>query len=154
MTRAASRPAHRARRTTSAHLCTFTRTQLCTSSRTPTEGDRSDDSNTADTFGALYDRYIDRDDPTPIPPTPAIRAYVEALLTRWYEIGDPRDVDDTSPWSDAPLINNAQGPIIYFAMRPSMADEVSAVCAQIAADHGLVCFDVQWNRLRPTAKES
>jgi hypothetical protein len=48
---------------------------------------------------------------------------VESLLDRWYEMGDPRDVDDTSPWSDAPLMNNASGPIVYFTMRHSMADE-------------------------------
>jgi hypothetical protein len=69
-------------------------------------------------------------------------------------MGDPRDVDDTNPWSDAPLLDNAQGPIIYFAMRYSMAEEVSATCARLAAERGLVCFDVQWNRLRPTAEES
>jgi hypothetical protein len=118
------------------------------------EGDRPDESNAAETFTALYDRYIGRDDPAPIPPTPAIRAYVEALLDRWYEMGDPRDIDDTSPWSDAPLMNNAQGPIIYFAMRHSQADEVSAACARMAAERGLVCFDVQWNQLRPTVAET
>lgn len=117
------------------------------------EGDRPDESDAAATFAALYDRYIGGDDPRRIPPTPAIRAYVESLLDRWYEMGDPRDIDGTSPWSDAPLMNNAQGPIIYFAMRYSMADEVSAACAQMAAERGLVCFDVQWNQLRPTAEE-
>ncbi|MGC4821527.1 hypothetical protein [Micromonospora sp. DT63] len=118
------------------------------------EGERPDESNAAVTFSALYDQYIERDDPTLIPPTPAITAYVESLLDRWYEMGDPRDVDDTSPWSDAPLTNNAQGPIIYLAMRYSMAAEVSAACAHLAAESGLVCFDVQWNQLRPTATES
>jgi hypothetical protein len=51
-------------------------------------------------------------------------------------------------------MNNAQVPIIYFAMRHTMADHVSAACAQMTAERGLVCFDVQWNRLRPTAEES
>lgn len=118
------------------------------------EGDRPDESTAADTFTALYDQYIGRDERTPAPPTPVIRAYVESLLDRWYEMGDPRDVNDTSPWSDGPLIDNARGPIVYFAMRPSMADEVSAACARLAAERGLVCFDVQWNQLRPTADES
>jgi hypothetical protein len=114
------------------------------------EGERPDESDAAEVFSALYDRYIAGGES---PPTPAIRAYVQALLVRWHEMGDPRDVDDTSPWSDAPLMNNASGPIIYFAMRYSMADEVSAACAQMAAERGLVCFDVQWARLRPTADE-
>ncbi|MFG2045606.1 hypothetical protein [Dactylosporangium sp. NPDC048998] len=114
------------------------------------EGDRPDESDAARVFATLYDRYIGGGDS---PPTPAIRAYVESLLDRWYEMGDPRDLDDTSPWSDAPLMNDASGPIVYFGMRYSMADEVSAACAQMAAERGLVCFDVQWNQLRPAADE-
>jgi hypothetical protein len=118
------------------------------------EGDRPDESDAPETFSALYERYIGREDPTPVPPTPAIKAYVEALLERWYELGDPRDVDDTSPWSDGPLMNNAQGPIIYFAMRYSTAGEVSAACARMAAERGLVCFDPQHNVLRPAVGEA
>jgi hypothetical protein len=38
-------------------------------------------------------------------------------------------------------------------MRDSMAEEVSAAAAQMAADRGLVCFDPQWNCLRPIAAE-
>ncbi len=112
------------------------------------EGERPHESAAGATFTALYDQYIGQDDSTPLEPTPAIRAYVEALLDQWYEMGDPRDVDDTSPWSTAPLIDNARGPIIYFAMRYSMANEVSAACARMAAERGLVCFDIQWNELR------
>jgi hypothetical protein len=69
-------------------------------------------------------------------------------------MGDPRDVDDVSPWSTAPLMNEAVGPIVYFPMRYSMADEVSAACARMAADRGLVCFDPQRSQLRPTPDES
>jgi hypothetical protein len=116
------------------------------------EGQRPDSADAAATFRQLYDTYIGREGDGE-PPTPAIRAFVQALKDRWYELGDPEDVDDASPWSDGPLINNASGPIIYFAMRPSMADEVAAHCARIAAGLGLVCFDVQWNTLRPTTDE-
>ncbi len=112
------------------------------------EGDRPNDGGGGADFQALYDRYIGSDHDI-VPPTPAIRAYVEALLDRWYEMDDPRDVDDLSPWTDAPLMTDASGPIIYFGIRHSMADEVSAECARMAAERGLVCFDVQWNRLRP-----
>ncbi|MGX7676780.1 hypothetical protein [Plantactinospora sp. DSM 117369] len=63
------------------------------------------------------------------------------------------DEDDVSPWSDGPLINNASGPIIYFAMRYSMAEEVSAEAARMAAERGLVCFDVQQDRLRSAPEE-
>ena len=86
------------------------------------------------------------------PPTPAIREYVAALLDRWIDMTE--DDEDISPWSDGPLVDNASGPIIYFAMRYSMADEVSAAAARMAADRGLVCFDPQWDRRRPTAEEA
>jgi hypothetical protein len=115
------------------------------------EGERPSDEDAPSTFERLYAQYLGTRDY--LPPTPAIRAYVEALLDRWYELGDERDIDETSPWSDAPLMNNARGPIIYFAMVFSTADEVSAECARMAAERGLVCFDGQWGRLRPTPDE-
>jgi hypothetical protein len=46
------------------------------------DGGRPDESNAAETFAALYEQYIGRDDPTPTPPTPAIREYVKSLLGR------------------------------------------------------------------------
>ncbi|MFG3555270.1 hypothetical protein ACGGAQ_12830 [Micromonospora sp. NPDC047557] len=39
------------------------------------EGERPDEANAAETFSALHDQYVGRDDPTPILPTPAIRAF-------------------------------------------------------------------------------
>jgi hypothetical protein len=47
------------------------------------------------------------------------------------------------------LIGEASGPLIYFPMRWSMAEEASAYAAAVAETMGLVCFDVQQNRLRP-----
>ncbi|MEW1772742.1 hypothetical protein [Streptomyces sp. NPDC086777] len=43
----------------------------------------------------------------------------------------------------------ARGPLVYFPMRWSMADEASAYVAILADSMGLVCFDPQLNRLRP-----
>jgi hypothetical protein len=82
-------------------------------------------------------------------PSPAIARYVKALLARWPDI----DEDDESPWSDAPLMNNARGSMIYFGMVYSRAGEASAFAADLAQKHGLVCFDPQTEELRPTAKE-
>ena len=82
----------------------------------------------------------------PVPPTPRIRAYVEALLERWPDITDD---DDGSPWSTSPLIGEAVGWFVYFPMVYSMADEASAFAADLARQHGLVCFDPQLQRLRP-----
>jgi hypothetical protein len=57
------------------------------------EGNCPDESNAAETFRAIHDKdigqYFGRDASAPIPPTPAIRAYVESLRDRWYEMGDP-----------------------------------------------------------------
>ncbi|OKJ65219.1 hypothetical protein AMK27_05255 [Streptomyces sp. CB02009] len=70
-----------------------------------------------------------------------------ALLERWCDITE--DEEDTSPWSTGPLIGEASGPLIYFPMRWSMAEEASAYAAAVAEYMGLVCFDVQQDRLRP-----
>ena len=82
----------------------------------------------------------------PTPPTPRIRAYVEALLKRWPDIGDD---DDGSPWSTSPLIREAVGWFVYFPMVFSMADAASAFAADLAQQHGLACYDPQLERLRP-----
>ncbi|MGW1281971.1 hypothetical protein ACWD4V_34085 [Streptomyces tsukubensis] len=110
------------------------------------EGDRpADDETAGQIFSNLYDRYIDGE--AEEPPFERIEAYVAALLERWCDITE--DDEDTSPWSTGPLIDEASGPLIYFAMRWSMAEEASAYAAAVAQSMGLVCFDVQQDRLRP-----
>ncbi|MFI1840213.1 hypothetical protein [Streptomyces olivaceoviridis] len=110
------------------------------------EGDRPADDKTAGrVFSDLYDRYIDSE--VEEPPSERIAAYVAALLERWCDITE--DEEDTSPWSTGPLIGEASGPLIYFPMRWSMAEEASAYAATVAESMGLVCFDVQQNGLRP-----
>jgi hypothetical protein len=52
-------------------------------------------------------------------------------------------------WSTGPLIGEACGPLIYFPMRWSMAEEASTCAAALAHSMGRVCFDPQENRLRP-----
>jgi hypothetical protein len=116
------------------------------------EGEQpADDVEGRRVFRQLYDEYMHRGAKRDTPPTPHIQAYVGALLERWIDMTE--DEEDVSPWSDGPMINNASGPIIYFAMRYSMADEVSAEAATMAAERGLVCFDPQWDRLRPVREE-
>jgi hypothetical protein len=115
------------------------------------EGERpADDAEALRTYQALYERYIGGSD-DPVEPTPKIRRYVEALLERWIDMTE--DEDDISPWSAGPLMDEASGPFIYFAMRWSMCEEVSAQAARMADDHGLVCYDPQADRLRPTPEE-
>ncbi|WP_380530593.1 hypothetical protein [Streptacidiphilus cavernicola] len=47
------------------------------------------------------------------------------------------------------LIGKVAGPLIYFLMRWSIAEEASAYMAEIAVPLGLVCFDPQARQLRP-----
>lgn len=81
------------------------------------------------------------------PATPAIAAYVRALLDRWPDITE--EAGEDSPWSDGPLIGDASGSIMYFGMVYRMADETAQYAAELACQSGLVCFDPQLGRLRP-----
>ncbi|NEA60385.1 hypothetical protein G3I60_41040 [Streptomyces sp. SID13666] len=111
------------------------------------EGERpADDAAAGRRFTALYDQYIDTED-AEVPPVERIAAFVAALLERWPELAE--DDDDTAPWSTGPLIGEARGPLIYFPMRWSMAEEASAYAAGVAASMGLNCFDPQARKLRP-----
>ncbi|MFE2092988.1 hypothetical protein [Streptomyces sp. NPDC059460] len=111
------------------------------------EGERpADDAAAARCFSDLYDRFIDTDEPA-VPPAERIAAFVAVLLERWPDLTE--DDDDTSPWSTAPLIGEARGPLIYFPMRWSMADEASTQAAEVASSMGLNCFDPQARKLRP-----
>jgi len=74
-------------------------------------------------------------------PTEAITTFVEALLGVWPDLGE--DEDEDSPWAAGPLLEEAFGPCIYFAMTYSGADEAVPVIARMAKERGLVCFDPQ-----------
>ncbi len=95
-------------------------------------------------FEALFAKYQEAER-SPAP-RPAIRRYVAALLAKYPDLDD--DNEDECPWSDAPLITNATGPIFYFAIAFSRARTASAFAAKVAKEHGLVCFDPQSNKLR------
>ncbi|WP_460492039.1 hypothetical protein [Dactylosporangium cerinum] len=109
------------------------------------EGDRpANDVVAAAEFKRLYDRYMGS--AAPVEPTARIAAYVAALLARFPDIGT--DAGEDSPWSTAPLMGEARGPLVYFPMVLGWADEVSAWAAQLAGVHGLNCYDPQLNQLR------
>ena len=73
------------------------------------------------------------------PPTEHIPAYAAALIERW---GDTTNEDeDAVPWSAGPLIGEGRGPLLYFSLRWSMADEISAQAAEAARSMGAACFD-------------
>lgn len=97
----------------------------------------------AEVFETLMDRWQEGD---LSPPSSRIAAYVDALLQRWPDITTDRG--EESPWSDGPLINNASGPILYFGMIWSMAEEAATYAAELADAHGLVCYDPEAGVLR------
>ncbi|MEH0929384.1 hypothetical protein [Micromonospora sp. CPCC 205558] len=96
-------------------------------------------------YGALYQQYFEYEE---LSPTPRIRAYVDAVAERWPDLyGHDAEL---YPLSNG-LIDEASGPMLYFTIPFNRANEVSAAAAQMAADHGLVCYDPQWEHLRPAA---
>ncbi|WP_030333562.1 hypothetical protein [Streptomyces sp. NRRL B-1381] len=105
----------------------------------------ADDKSARRSFSDLYDRYLDGD--VKEPPSERITAYVAGLLDRWCDVTE--DEDETSPWSVGPLIGGASGPLVYFGLAWGRAEEASAHAAVVAESMGLVCFDVQQDRLRP-----
>ncbi|MFF1265988.1 hypothetical protein ACFVZE_09185 [Streptomyces anulatus] len=110
------------------------------------EGERpADDKSARRSFNDLYDRFLDGE--VKEPPSERITAYVAALLDRWCDITE--DKKETSPWSAGPLIDSASGPLVYFGLAWGRAEEASAHAAAIAESMGLLCFDVQQDRLRP-----
>ncbi|MFC8918055.1 hypothetical protein ACFT5C_20025 [Streptomyces sp. NPDC057116] len=105
----------------------------------------ADDKSARRAFREMYDRYLDGE--VLEPPSERITASVAALLERWCDITD--DENETSPWSVGPLIDGASGPVVYFGMAWSRSEEASAYAAGLADSMGLLCFDVQEDRLRP-----
>ncbi|WP_305788964.1 hypothetical protein [Symbioplanes lichenis] len=106
------------------------------------DGDRPPgDEAAGETYESLFDQYLEADGPTP--PTARVRAYVSAITKRY------PDTEPDSPWSSSPIVDDAAGPIVYLTMSWSRCEEVSAAAAQLAAEHGLVCYDPQMERLRP-----
>jgi hypothetical protein len=110
------------------------------------EGARPDDDDAAtEEFEVLYQRYVGTGGPSA--PTPRIAAYVTALLDRYPDINTEAGFHD-SPWASAPLMSEASGPLVYFPMVASRGDETAVWAAQVAEEHGLVCFDPQTEQLR------
>lgn len=90
-------------------------------------------------YDRLYEEYLAGDE---FDPAPAIVAFAVELAARWAEVSGGR----TSAWDS--LLADASGPMIYLTMPYGVASALSDEAARLAADHGLVCFDPQTERLR------
>ena len=72
-------------------------------------------------------------------PTPNIATFVEMLLARWPDLGEPEGED--SPWSDGPMANNAAGGVIHVGVVRSMLDEAERFVVETARTLDLVVVD-------------
>jgi hypothetical protein len=99
---------------------------------------------------AIYTELIARlEDDAVEAPSDRIRQYVDALVAKWPDMTDDEGTD--SPWADGSMPGTAIGSAIYFSMSWSCAAQASHFAADLAAEHGLVCFDPQTESLRPGA---
>jgi hypothetical protein len=110
------------------------------------EGERPQTSEQAgDVFSGLYEQYVIGGKS---PARPKVVAFVTSLLTEYPDLTELDDDHvDESPWSDGPLIGNASGPLFYFGVVPSRAEEMRPFVGTRAREHGLVCFDPQTEEL-------
>ena len=116
------------------------------------EGDRPASDEAATNFydeqvGPVVEDYVPG--VSDAPPTSRIRAYIKALLERWPDEG--LGADENNPWGTNSLLDDASGWFVYLTLSWGMAEEVSAFAADLARQHGLVCYDPQLERLRPEA---
>jgi hypothetical protein len=84
-----------------------------------------------------------------VEPSARMKKFIAAITEKYPDIVDlPDDLVDDGVWSDGPLENNASGPYFYFGIVWSRAGEVAEFVADVAREHGLVCFDPQSGELR------
>ncbi len=110
-------------------------------------GDRpKDDAAAAATFESLHAKYLSG--VTTLAPAPTMLAFLAELTKRYPDLTelDDEDVDD-GVWSDAPLVNNASGPLLYLGIVHSRVDEVVPHIVACATARNLVVFDPQVGRV-------
>jgi hypothetical protein len=95
-------------------------------------------------FHRLYDALFNRGEL--VAASPQIQSYVAKLIDRWPDLTTGSEAE-RSAWAQRPLLGNASGTLIYFAIRSSRAGEVASYAAELASDAGLVCFDPQTGQL-------
>lgn len=100
-------------------------------------------------FQAVTQQYLFDE---PVPPTPAIRSFVEALSGMWPD--DPRDPRcETSPWKCLPALDEVSGPVLLIDLLLDTGVIASTVIASLAEEHGLVAYDLMVGMLRPVSDE-
>jgi hypothetical protein len=91
--------------------------------------------------GAEYEQLMEAMEETPDKaPSAGTQRFIESLLSRWPEIDS--DAGAASPWAVAPLMSCGWGDVAVLPLVWSRADAAGAV-AEVAAQHQLLCFDLQ-----------
>jgi len=76
-----------------------------------------------------------------------IREFLKRITSRYPDIMDIPDdlVDDLGVWSDGPMV--VSGPIEIVGIVRDRVDEVQPFVVSVAIELGLVCYDMQLNKL-------
>ncbi|WP_328996355.1 hypothetical protein OG394_17060 [Kribbella sp. NBC_01245] len=101
----------------------------------------ADDEEADDRYEELME-ILEEDEETP--PSAAIVAYAQALTQRFPDEPDAPG----NPWRSGPILADAVGDILTVNIDFERADEVVSYMGQLAAEHGLVCYDPQEGVLR------
>jgi hypothetical protein len=81
------------------------------------------------------------------PGLPTIVEFLKRITSRYPDLMDIPDeqVDDLGVWTDGPMI--ASGPIEIVGIVRDRVDEVQPFVISVANELGLVCYDMQINKL-------
>ncbi len=82
-------------------------------------------------------------------PSPAIASFVDTLLAVHPDLDRPGG--KASPWADGPLIAHADGPLIYFGLKPELVDDALELVERTALEKGLIAYDPQLSQMLPSA---
>lgn len=91
--------------------------------------------------GEEFERRADATEGEATPASPEIEAFVQELLGQYPDLGETGDAH--SPWAAGPLLEEASGGFIYFAMTYPGAQQAMEFIVGVADRHRLVCFDPQ-----------
>ena len=93
-----------------------------------------------DRAGQVYQQLVS-DEPAGLTPHPAVGSFHRKLEHRYPEF-DLVTGDDVelSPWAAAHRADDAH---VQVSIEPSRCEEVAGYVRELAAEHGLVCFDPQ-----------
>ncbi|WP_285577339.1 hypothetical protein [Actinoallomurus iriomotensis] len=100
---------------------------------------REDGPVTAEDAGDRYEQVAEQEPPGG-EPDQQVAAFHQELTSRFPDLDDLPDEDDSSPWMDY-LDLSADG--VFMKIAFSRVEEMVPYVIELAAEHGLVCYDPQ-----------